>query len=285
MFATGAVDLPFFSFMTFLIAVPTGVKFFNWIGTLWGGNLTLATPLLWSVGFLVTFLLGGITGVILASPPLDFHLHDSYFVVAHFHYVVFGTVVFAMFAGFYFWWPKFTGRLLDETWGKVHFWMLFVGFHVTFLVQHWLGTEGMPRRYADYLAEDGFTTLHRLSSVGALLLGASMIPFLWNVWISRRSPLVTVDDPWGWGRSLEWATSCPPPRHNFTSLPRIRSDSPAFDLHHPEVALQEYDANSSQEGQATDTPDDEGRKEHLDRQDPSSVQESERRAEDTSPGR
>ncbi len=150
MFVTGAVDLAFFSGMTFLIAVPTGVKFFNWIGTMWGGSITFDTPMLWSVGFLVTFLFGGLTGVILASPPLDFHVSDSYFVVAHFHYVVFGTVVFAMFAGFYFWWPKMTGKMLDERLGKIHFWLLFVGFHTTFLVQHWVGVEGMPRRYADY---------------------------------------------------------------------------------------------------------------------------------------
>ncbi len=132
MYATGAVSLPFFSFMSFLIAVPTGVKFFNWIGTMWGGNISFDTPMLWAVGFLVTFLFGGLTGVILASPPLDFQVSDSYFVVAHFHYVVFGTVVFAMFSGFYFWWPKFTGRMLDETLGKIHFWMLFIGFHTTF---------------------------------------------------------------------------------------------------------------------------------------------------------
>src|SRR6476646_672228 len=165
MFVTGAVDLPFFSGMTFLIAVPTGVKFFNWIGTMWGGSISFDTPMLWSIGFLTTFLFGGLTGVILASPPLDFHVSDSYFVVAHFHYVVFGTVVFAMFAGFYFWWPKMTGRMLDERLGKLHFWLLFVGFHTTFLVQHWLGVEGMPRRYADYLPQDGFTTLNQVSTV------------------------------------------------------------------------------------------------------------------------
>ncbi len=236
MFVTGAVDLAFFSFMTFLIAVPTGVKFFNWIGTLWGGSLTFDTPMLFSLGFLTTFLFGGLTGIILASPALDFQLSDSYFVVAHFHYVVFGTVVFAMFAGYYFWWPKLTGRMLDERLGKIHFWLLFIGFHLTFLVQHWLGVEGMPRRYADYGVLDGFTTLNEISSIGAFLLGASTLPFLYNVWKSRNAPLVGRDDPWGWGRSLEWATSCPPPRHNFVSLPRIRSESPAFDLHHPELA-------------------------------------------------
>jgi cytochrome c oxidase subunit I len=240
MFVTGAVNLPFFSFMTFLIAVPTGVKFFNWVGTMWGGNIAMRTPMLWAVGFLTTFLFGGLTGIVLASPPLDFAVSDSYFVVAHFHYVVFGTVVFAMFAGYYFWWPKLTGRMLDETLGKIHFWLLFIGFHVTFLIQHWLGAEGMPRRYADYLPSDGFTLGNQISSAGAFLLGASTLVFFWNVWKSRNNPKVTVDDPWGWGRSLEWATTCPPPRHNFTQLPRIRSESPAFDLHHPEVAILEY---------------------------------------------
>ncbi|MEU4267355.1 cytochrome c oxidase subunit I [Streptomyces sp. NPDC026092] len=240
MFATGAVLLPFFSLLSFLIAVPTGVKFFNWTGTMLKGSLSFETPMLWSVGFLVSFLFGGLTGVILASPPMDFAVTDSYFVVAHFHYTVFGTVVFATFAGFYFWWPKFTGRMLDERLGKVHFWTLFVGFHLTFLVQHWLGAEGMPRRYADYLDADGFTALNTVSSIGAFLLGASTLPFLYNVWrTARYAPLVEVDDPWGFGRSLEWATSCPPPRHNFDAVPRIRSEAPAFDLHHPEFATYE----------------------------------------------
>jgi cytochrome c oxidase subunit 1 len=237
MFATGAVLLPFFSFMSFLIAVPTGVKFFNWAGTMLKGSLSFETPMLWATGFLVTFLFGGLTGVILASPPMDFHVTDSYFVVAHFHYVVFGTVVFAIFGGFYFWWPKFTGKMLDERLGKIQFWALFVGFHTTFLVQHWLGAEGMPRRYADYLAADGFTALNTVSTIGAFLLGISTLPFLYNVWkTAKYGEKVEVDDPWGYGRSLEWATSCPPPRHNFTTLPRIRSESPAFDLHHPEYA-------------------------------------------------
>jgi cytochrome c oxidase subunit I len=241
MYATGQVLLPFFAFMTMLIAIPTGVKFFNWIGTMWRGQLTFETPMLWSLGFLVTFLFGGLTGVILSSPVLDFHVTDSYFVVAHFHYVVFGTVVFAMFAGFYFWWPKFTGRMLDETLGKIHFWMLFIGFHTTFLIQHWLGVEGMPRRYADYFAGEGFTWENQVSTVGAFLLGASTLPFLYNVWKTwRTAPLVEVDDPWGYGASLEWATSCPPPRHNFASIPRIRSERPAFDLHHPEATVHDH---------------------------------------------
>ena len=237
MFVTGAVNLPFFSFMTFMIAVPTGVKFFNWIGTMWNGSVRLDSPMLWAIGFLTTFLFGGLTGVILASPPLDFQVSDTYFVVAHFHYVLFGTVVFSMFAGFYFWWPKWYGYMLDEKLAKLHFWLVFAGFHLTFLVQHWLGVEGMQRRIADYLPGEDFTFLNQVSTVGSFLLGISMLPFLWNVYKSHKTaPRVTVDDPWGWGRSLEWATSCPPPRHNFTKLPRIRSEAPAFDLHHPEIS-------------------------------------------------
>ncbi|MGP3705431.1 aa3-type cytochrome oxidase subunit I [Gordonia paraffinivorans] len=236
MYVTGAVLLPFFSFMTFLIAVPTGVKFFNWIGTMWRGHITFESPMLFAVGFIVTFLFGGLTGVLLASPPLDFHLSDTYFVVAHFHYVLFGTIVFATYSGIYFWFPKMTGRMLDERLGKIHFWLTFIGFHMTFLVQHWLGNEGMPRRYADYLPSDGFTTLNTISTVGAFILGLSTLPFLWNVFRSYRyGEVVTVDDPWGFGNSLEWATSCPPPRHNFTELPRIRSERPAFELHYPHM--------------------------------------------------
>jgi cytochrome c oxidase subunit I len=236
MYATGAVLLPFFAFTTFLIAVPTGIKFFNWIGTMWRGQLTFETPMLWSIGFLITFLLGGLTGVLLAAPAIDWHVSDTYFVVAHFHYVLFGTIVFATFAGIYFWFPKITGRMLDEPLGKFHFWSTFIGFHLTFLVQHWVGNEGMPRRYADYLPSDGFTTLNMVSSIGAFVLGASTLPFLWNVFRSYRyGEPVTVDDPWGYCNSLEWATSCPPPRHNFTELPRIRSERPAFELHYPHM--------------------------------------------------
>ena len=157
MYVTGSVLLPFFAFTTMLIAIPTGVKIFNWIGTLWKGSITFETPMLYSLGFLTTFIFGGLTGVILASPALDFHLSDSYFVVAHFHYVVFGTVVFAMFAGIYFWYPKMTGKMLNERlWARFSSGLLFLGFHITFLVQHWLGVIGMPRRYATYLPEDGF---------------------------------------------------------------------------------------------------------------------------------
>ena len=236
MYVTGAVMLPFFAFMTFLIAVPTGMKFFNWLGTMWGGRLTFETPMIFSLGFFSTFLFGGLTGVMMAAPALDFHISDTYFIVAHFHYTLFGTVAFASFAGIYFWFPKMTGRMLDERLGKVHFWLTFVGFHTTFLIQHWVGSRGMPRRYADYLPTDGFTIYNQVSTIGACILAISTIPFLWNIFKSvRYGEVVTVDDPWGYSNSLEWATSCPPPRHNFTSMPRIRSERPAFELHHPHL--------------------------------------------------
>jgi cytochrome c oxidase subunit 1 len=248
MYATGAVLLPFFSLTTFLIAIPTGIKFFNWIGTMWKGQLTFESPMLFAIGFLFTFVIGGVTGVILASPPANFNITDTYFVVAHFHYVLFGTIVFATYAGIYFWFPKMTGRMMNDTLGRVHFWLTFLGFHGTFLVQHWLGAEGMPRRYVDYLPTDGFTALNTFSSISSFVLGASLIPFIWNVFRSYRyGRKVTVDDPWGYGNSLEWATSCPPPRHNFTELPRIRSERPAFELHYPHM-VDRFRAESHRQG-------------------------------------
>ena len=237
MYVTGQILLPFFAFTTMLIAVPTGVKVFNWIGTMWRGSISFETPMLWTLGFLTTFIFGGLTGVILSSPTLDFNLSDNYFVVAHFHYVIFGTVVFAMFAGIFFWYPKMTGKMLNERLGKIQFWLLFVGFHGTFLIQHWLGVQGMPRRYATYLPGDGFTLLNQISTAGSVILALSFLPFLWNVYITHRKGVkVNVNDPWGYGRSLEWATASPFPRHNFTSIPVIRSESPAFDLNHPEAS-------------------------------------------------
>jgi cytochrome c oxidase subunit 1 len=237
MFTTGAVLLPFFSFMTLLIAVPTGVKFFNWAGTMWKGQLTFEPPMLYTIGFLIVFLFGGITGVLLASPPLDFAVSDSYFVVAHFHYVLAGTVLFEMFAGLYFWWPKMTGKMLNSKLGKFQFWLMFIGFNMTFLVQHWTGVEGQVRRTANYPDLPGnVTTLNDISTVGSWLLALSVLMFLWNVYITWRfGKRVTEDDPWGYCSSLEWATTCPAPRHNFYRIPRIRSERPAFDLHYPHI--------------------------------------------------
>ncbi|GIE03778.1 cytochrome c oxidase subunit 1 [Paractinoplanes durhamensis] len=251
MFVTGQVLLPFFSFLSFLIAVPTGMKFFVWIGTMWRGQISFETPMMFAIGFLVTFLFGGLSGVLLASPPIDFHVSDSYFVIAHFHYVLFGTIVFAVFSGIYFWFPKMFGRMLDDRLGKVHFWLTFLGFHATFLVQHWLGTEGMPRRYADYLPSDGFTFLNMFSTVGSFVLGIATLPFIYNVWHSYKAGrLVTVDDPWGHGNSLEWATSSPPPLRNFDRMPRIRSERPAFDVKFPELAAGEQSLAGPPEGGA-----------------------------------
>jgi cytochrome c oxidase subunit 1 len=251
MFVTGQVLLPFFSFLSFLIAVPTGMKFFVWIGTMWRGQISFETPMMFAIGFLVTFLFGGLSGVLLASPPIDFHVSDSYFVIAHFHYVLFGTIVFAVFAGIYFWFPKMFGRMLDDRLGKVHFWLTFIGFHSTFLVQHWLGTKGMPRRYADYLTSDGYTTLNTMSTVGSFVLGIATLPFLYNCWKSYKvGQVVDADDPWGHGNSLEWATSSPPPLRNFDRMPRIRSERPAFDAKFPHLASGEQSLAGPPEGGA-----------------------------------
>ena len=191
--------------------------------------------MLFALGFLFSFLLGGLTGVMLAAAPIDFHVSDSYFVVAHLHYVMFGGSMFALYAGLYYWWPKITGRRLDERWGKVHFWMTLVGFHLTFFVHHILGLKGMPRRVADYLGSDGFTGLNQLSTLGSFLLGASTLPFLWNAVQTLRGRLGTPagDDPWD-GHTLEWATPSPPPPENFEgALPPIRSQRPVWDRRHP----------------------------------------------------
>jgi len=196
--------------------------------------------MLFALGFIALFTIGGLTGVILANASLDVALHDTYYVVAHFHYVLSMGAVFALFAAFYYWTPKILGKTFNETLGRIHFWTLFVGFHTTFLIQHWLGIKGFPRRYADYLSTDGFTFMNTVSTIGSFLLALSMIPFFINVWITRKAPKVNTDDPWGYGASLEWATSCPPPRHNFTSMPAIRSERPAFDLHHPHLAKIEH---------------------------------------------
>jgi cytochrome c oxidase subunit 1 len=228
MFTTGAVSLPFFSATTFIIAVPTGIKFFNWIATMIRGQITFEAPMLWCLGFIYLFLFGGITGIILGSPPLDFHFHDTYFVVAHFHNVLVGGTVFALFAGMYFWFPKMTGRRLSEGLGRIHFWAWIVGFTLTFLPQYQLGTDGMPRRYADYAANPGWPELNALSTAGSFLMGLGTIPFVVAVVLALRRPPDQPRDPWD-ANSLEWATLSPPPHHNFDVVPEVRSERPVFD--------------------------------------------------------
>ena len=238
MFATGQVVLSFFAATSFLIAVPTGVKVFTWIGTMWGGSISFEPPMLFALGFLVTFVMGGLTGIMLASPTLDFHLTDTYFVVAHFHYVMGGTVVFALFAAIYFWWPKVTARKLDRRLGSIHFWLLIIGFNMTFFVMHILGRDGMPRRVADYPDVDDVVLLNRISTLGMVVLTLSFVPFAINVVRSLRSPKTEGADPWG-GNSLEWATTSPPAVHNFSWLPPIRSERPVFDfrwMNHADVS-------------------------------------------------
>ena len=247
MFTTGVVLLPFFSLLSYMIAIPTGIKFFNWIGTMWGGQLSFQTPMLFSIGFLFAFLMGGVTGVLLASPPVDFMTHDTYFVVAHFHQVLIGTAVFAGFAGFYFWYPKMFGRMLREGLGKLHFWGLFIGFWVTFMPQYLVGLDGMPRRVAAYLPSNGWTTLNVISTVGAFIIGVSFLFFLVNLWVSWRDPIPAGDNPWD-GHALEWFTSSPPPHHNYTHLPPIRSERPTWDYNHPEHRTHPHRAAGTGEG-------------------------------------
>jgi cytochrome c oxidase subunit 1 len=231
MFTTGQVFLPFFSFMTALIAVPTGVKMFNWLATLWRGSILFATPMLFALGFLSMFLIGGISGVMLSAPPIDFHLQDTYFVVAHLHYVFFGGSVFGVFAATYYWFPKMTGRRLNEGLGKVHFWLHFVGFNLAFFPMHFLGIAGMPRRIADYSPTAGWTFWNIVSTGGAFLIAISVLPFLVNVVATLINGERVGDDPWE-ANTLEWATTSPPPAYNFETLPPIRSERPVFDLRH-----------------------------------------------------
>jgi cytochrome c oxidase subunit 1 len=233
MYTTGAVLLPFFAAMSLLIAVPTGIKFFNWIGTMWRGTIVLNTALLFCIGFLLQFLFGGITGVILAQPVLDFQLHNTYFVIAHFHYVIM-ALVFGAFAGIYYWYPKITGRMMSEKWGKLSFVLLLIGFNLTFFPQHDLGLRGMPRRIETYNSGAGWNFLNELSSIGAYITGMGILVSVWNIFTSLRKGRIAGDNPWD-GQTLEWACSSPPPDHNFEALPPIRSERPVWDANHPDM--------------------------------------------------
>jgi cytochrome c oxidase subunit 1 len=228
MFTTGFVVLPFFSLLSFFIAVPTGIKIFNWIATMWRGSISFGVPMLWCLGMIYVFTIGGITGVMVASPPIDFEAQDTYFVVAHLHNVLIGGTVFAGFAGLYFWFPKMTGRFLDERLGRIHVAMWLIGFTLTFIPQYELGVLGMPRRIADYSASPEWAGLNLVSTIGAVILGLGILPLLAAVVLALRKPATAVADPWG-ANSLEWATSSPPPHHNFDALPRIHSERPVFD--------------------------------------------------------
>jgi heme/copper-type cytochrome/quinol oxidase subunit 1 len=230
MFATpmSTVVLAFFMLSSFLIAVPTGVKIFNWVATLWRGTVEYRVPLLYCVGGIFTFLMGGITGIFLAVFPIDWQLTDTYFVVAHFHYTAFGASAFAMFAALYFWFPKMSGRMLSETLGKVSFALVFIGFHTTFLIQHSAGLDGMPRRIYEYSKASGWWTYNLISTIGAFIIALGVLLTIINVVRSLKKGVIAGPDPWK-ANTLEWLTPSPPPENNFDVIPRVRSVEPMKD--------------------------------------------------------
>jgi cytochrome c oxidase subunit 1 len=235
MFATGAVELPFFSITTEMISIPTGVLFFIWLATLWKGKIRFEPPMLFALGFIAMFLIGGIDGVWMASPAVDFALTDTYWVVSHIHYVLFGGTVFGIMAALYYWFPKITGRMLSKKLGIWHFWLQLAGFNLTFFPMHVLGLRGMPRRIADYAPDRGWSFLNLVATTGSFLIATAIVVFLVNVFITLRKEPTGLADPWG-GNTLEWATSSPPPPHNFDALPPIRSNRPVFDARATEVS-------------------------------------------------
>ena len=237
MFAVGLGPIAnaYFATSTLIVAIPTGVKIFNWLATTWGGQLVFKTPMLFALAFIGLFTIGGISGVMHASPPSDLQQTDTYFIVAHFHYVLFGGSIFGLMAGFYYWFPKVTGRMLSEHLGKWHFWLQFIGFNVTFFPMHWLGLNGMPRRIYTYSSGLGFDALNMLATVGAFIMAAGFLFFFYNIYRSLRSGDTAGKDPWD-GHTLEWTTDSPPAIHNFDELPEVRSVRPFWDQKHPEVA-------------------------------------------------
>jgi cytochrome c oxidase subunit 1 len=229
MFTTGQANNEYFSLTSTALAIPAGVEYFDVIATMIGGAVLLRTPMLFALGFLALFLIGGLTGIVVASPPLDYHVQDSYFVVAHFHYTLFGGSLMGAFAATYYWFPKLTGALLREGLGKLHFALLFVGVNLTFFPMFLLGYDGMPRRVADYSPHAGFETDNVLATIGAFVIAAGILVFIVNLVVSLRHRRPAGDDPWE-GQTLEWATTSPPPRLNFVTLPAIRSYAPLVDL-------------------------------------------------------
>ncbi|MGH7987378.1 MAG: cytochrome c oxidase subunit I [Candidatus Binataceae bacterium] len=245
MFAVGLghTAVLFFGAASMAIALPTGVKIFNWIATMWGGRIRFTTSMLFALGFLIMFTIGGLSGVSFAVVPIDWQMTDTYYVVAHIHYVLFGGTVFALFAGIYYWFPKINGRMLNEKWGKLHFWVTLVGFNLTFMVQHILGLEGMPRRVFTYPALPGWGAMNMISTAGAYLLGISVMIFMWNLYISMRYGEAAGDNPWGaW--TLEWATTSPPPEKNFDRVPPVKGRRPLWDLAHPDREDEKVEAEA-----------------------------------------
>lgn len=222
----GPVANSIFAIATMAIAVPTGIKIFNWLATMWGGQITINSAMLWALGFIPSFTIGGMTGVMLGSSVADYQYHDTYFVVGHFHYVIVGGTVFGVFAAMHYWWPKMFGRILDETLGKWTFWTFFIGFHLTFFIQHFLGLMGMPRRINVYLPNQDFDLGNAISTVGAFLMGVGVIIFIINIIVSAKKEQAPAD-PWD-GRTLEWAISSPPPYYNFKQMPLIRGLDPLW---------------------------------------------------------
>jgi heme/copper-type cytochrome/quinol oxidase subunit 1 len=223
----------FFVLTSMAIAVPTGIKIFNWLGTMWGGQIRYATPMLFCLGFIFQFLIAGLTGVMLGAAPFNWQLSGSYFVIAHFHYVIVGGILFALFGAFYYWYSKMTGRMLNETLGKWHFWLFFIGFHLTFDFMHGVGILGMPRRIYTYEPNRGWETWNMIVTVGVLFQAAAMLCFAFNLFWSYFRGRATGNDPWdAW--TLEWSTSSPPPAYNFAAIPEVKSRRPLWDLKHPE---------------------------------------------------
>nr|WP_309099243.1 cytochrome c oxidase subunit I [Fredinandcohnia onubensis] len=230
MFTTGLGPIAnaIFAVATMAIAVPTGIKIFNWLFTMWGGSLSFTTPMLYAAAFIPSFIMGGVTGVMLASAPADYQYHDSYFVVAHFHYVIVGGVVLAVFAGAHYWWPKMFGKMLNDTLGKVTFWLFLIGFHLTFFIQHFLGLMGMPRRVFTFLPNHGWELGNLISSIGAIFMALGVIVLLYNIVITSIKGENATADAWEDGRTLEWAISSPPPEYNFKQLPLVRGLDPLW---------------------------------------------------------